>query len=228
MLIDRGRSMPLALFDVDDTLIDGDAASLWSRWMVSQQMVQAPGFLQCEAQMMDRYAQGELDMADYMAFTLQPITGKTAAELDALTPGFIDSELKQRFYGQGLLLIRELQQAGYRVVFISATAEFLVEAIARHIGVEDVLAIQLEYDAQGRHTGNTVGTLSYREGKVTRLREWLVQQHESLAGARFYSDSSNDLPLLELVECPVAINPDARLRAVAQSRNWPVFDWSID
>lgn len=219
--------MPLALFDVDDTLIDGDAASLWSRWMVLQQMVAQPDFLQCEARMMELYAQGELDMAEYMAFTLAPVTGKTSSELAAMTDDFIGSEIKPRLYEQGLSLINELKQKGYRIVFVSATADFLVEAIARDVGIEDVLAIQLEYDAMGQHTGNTSGTLSFGRGKVIRLLDWAVQQGESLAGARFYSDSVNDLPLLELVEYPVATNPDPRLRELAQSRNWPVLDWFI-
>ena len=217
--------MPLALFDIDDTLIDADAATLWNRWMVSQGMVAQPDFLQREAQMMEQYAAGELDMADYMAFTLKPLEGKTAAELDALTPDFIASHLKQRIYPQGQALIHELQQSGYRVVLISASAEFLVQAIARDIGVNDSLGIQLEYNDSGRHTGNTSGTLTFREGKVARLREWLEQESETLLDARFYSDSMNDLPLLEFVENPVATNPDPRLKSIAQSRGWPVLNW---
>ncbi|MBB1486139.1 HAD family hydrolase [Oceanospirillum sediminis] len=220
--------MPLALFDLDETLINADSATLWNQWMVKQGLV-ADGdhFMQQEADMMTRYGAGELDMADYMAFTLQPLKGLSALDITAMMPEFVRNNIEPCIYPDARILIQQLRQAGYRVVIISATAEFVVRGAARALGVDDVLAIQLEYDDQGHHTGRTTGTLTFREGKVKRLKEWMQTENESLDNARFYSDSMNDLPLLEQVTNPFATNPDRRLRALAMERNWPVIDWEI-
>ena len=219
--------MSLAIFDLDETLVAADTASLWCEWMVEQGMVSGEVFMAEEARMMQLYADGQLDMADYMAFTQQPLKGMTKEQIAELIPAYIEQKILRRVYPQGRALIEDLQQSGYRVVVISATSEALVEPIANELGVTDVLAIQLAYDDNGFHTGETRGVLTFREGKVTRLNEWLELQKESLNGSRFYSDSMNDLPLLEQVDHPVVTNGDHKLRTIAQQRNWQLLDWQL-
>ncbi|WP_027856707.1 HAD family hydrolase [Marinobacterium jannaschii] len=217
--------MPLAVFDLDETLVQADSASLWSRYLVEQGYVTEPGFLQKESELMELYAAGKLDMADYMSFSLSPLKGKPAAEIRAMLPQFIESWIKPRIYPQAFDLLSDLNQRGYRLLIISATAEFLVRPIALELGVADVLAIDSEYDDRGCHSGRTRGILTFREGKVLRLQQWLSDQGLTLEGARFYSDSMNDLPLLERVDHPVATNPDSRLHRLATDRNWEILDW---
>ena len=176
---------------------------------------------------MQLYSEGKLEMNDYMAFMLEPLKGKTSQELETLANEFVAAVLPSRIYQQGLTLIQELKKSNHRVVLISATADFIVEAVARFIGVEEVLAIQLAYDEKGHHTGMTKGILTFREGKVRRLEQWLKQQQESIKDAQFYSDSINDLALLNHVKKPFATNPDPQLRAIAAERHWPILDWKL-
>ncbi|HCV77403.1 MAG TPA: HAD-IB family hydrolase, partial [Pseudomonas sp.] len=138
--------------------------------------------------------------------------------------GYLDTVIAPRFYPDARSTVEAHRQAGDRLLVISASAAFLVQPIAACLGIDEVLAIDVEVVA-GRYTGRTSGVLTYREGKVIRLEQWLQEQHESLAGASFYSDSRNDLPLLSKVEHPVAVNPDEVLLAQAQAAGWKVLDW---
>ncbi|MBY4677488.1 HAD family hydrolase [Marinobacterium arenosum] len=217
--------MALAIFDLDETLIAADSAAQWARWMSETGLTDDPDFIAKDDQRMTLYNAGQLDMAEYMQFSLQPLIGRSAAEIDALVPPFVEQRILPRVYPQGLALLRELQQAGHRLLIISATAEFLVRPIAARLGVSDVLGIQLAFDEQGRHTGHTDGVLSFREGKVTRLQAWLAQTGETLDGASFYSDSINDLPLLEYIGRPMVTNPSPALQQIARERGWPIIDW---
>ncbi len=217
--------MALAIFDLDETLIQADSASLWSQYLVEQGFVKDPGFLQQEAELMAQYAAGELDMADYMAFSLSPLRGRSEAEIEAMVPAFVEGWIKPRIYPQAFDLLARLKARGYRLLVISATAEFLVRPIAQVLGICEVLAIESEYDDLGLHSGRTQGTLTFRQGKVIRLRQWLTEQALSLDGAQFYSDSINDLPLLEQVDHPIATNADGRLRQLAAERGWDLLDW---
>lgn len=216
--------MTLSIFDLDETLIATDSGSAWLEHLVDTGQVDAD-FLRQDAEYMAQYNAGELSMTEYMAFSLQPIQGKTAAEIDQLMAGFVTRHIAPHIYPQGQQLIRELQAAGQRVLVISATVDFVVRPIARALGVEDILAINIGWDAQGRATGDTEGVLSFREGKVTRLQQWLAQTGESATNARFYSDSINDLPLLEYIDQPIATNPHPRLLPIAQQQDWPILDW---
>jgi len=216
--------MTLAIFDLDETLIANDSGSAWIEYLVENGHVEQ-AFIERDAEYMTRYNAGKLAMDEYMEFSLQPVVGKTRAELDLLTPDFVEQKIAPTIYPQAAPLIQELREAGHRVLIISATVEFVVRPIARYLGVDDVLAINIEYDAEGRATGCTEGVLSFREGKVTRLQQWLEETGESLADAQFYSDSINDLPLLEYVDYPFATNPHARLAPIAAERGWPVIDW---
>lgn len=216
--------MPLAIFDLDETLIDGDCASLWSEQMARLGWVDGDSFVRQDHALMDAYRRGERAMEAYMAFTLEPLLGRTEEEVAHLVGPWVEDVIEPLIFSDATRCIAAHRAAGDRVLIISASGEHLVKPIAERIGVDEVLAIQLAY-AHGCYNGQTEGTLTYQEGKLTRLQEWLAAEGETLAGAAFYSDSHNDLPLLEAVERPVAVNPDPVLRAHAEQAGWPIMRW---
>lgn len=216
--------MALAIFDLDDTLIDGDCATLWSHELVNLGWVDGDSFLAHEQILMQQYAAGTLAMEDYMAYTLAPLVGRSAEEVAHVVEPFVENVIEPLIYSDAMRCLAAHRAAGDRLLIISASSHFLVSAIGERLGVEEVLAINLELQ-HGFYTGRTQGTLTYREGKITRLKQWLGETGESMEGASFYSDSRNDLPLLSLVDHPHAVNPDPLLREQAQARGWPVLDW---
>lgn len=216
--------MALAIFDLDETLIHGDCASLWSEHMVRLGWVDGESFLRRDREMMDAYNKGEMAMEDYMAFSLEPVAGRTLEELAHLVEPWVEDVIEPIIFGDACHCIAEHRKQGDRVLIISASGTHLVGPIAARLGVDEYLAIELEA-INGVYTGNTHGVLTYREGKVTRLLEWLDQEQENLEDASFYSDSRNDLPLLLKVDHPKAVNPDPVLRAHAEQHGWPILAW---
>lgn len=216
--------MALAIFDLDETLIHGDCASLWAVEMTKLGWADGEAFIAREQELMHLYAAGKLAMEDYMAFTLAPLVGRTAEEVAHVVEPFVEDVIEPIFYSDASRTLAAHREAGDRLLVISASAHFLVSAIAERFGIDEVLAIDLEQQ-HGFYSGRTQGVLTYREGKVTRLQAWLAEQSENLAGASFYSDSRNDLPLLQLVDRPFAVNPDPTLRAHAEQAGWPILSW---
>ncbi|WP_413736156.1 HAD family hydrolase [Sodalis sp. RH21] len=216
--------MSLALFDLDDTLINGDCASLWGRYMVQRGWVRSDRFIQREQALMVEYQQGTLSMEEYMSFTLQPLIGRSIGEVAQGVEDFIDKAIVPVMRESARRCIAAHRQKGDRAIVVSASGEHLVAPIARRFGIEETLSIQLEV-CDDSYTGNTRGILTYREGKVTRLLSLLENEPGALAGAAFYSDSSNDLPLLQQVGHPYAVNPDDVLLGHAQLAGWPVLSW---
>lgn len=216
--------MTLAIFDLDDTLIDGDCASLWSAEMAKIGWVDGESFLARDHQLMALYAQGELAMEDYMAFSLSPLVGRTPEEVAFVVEPFVEDVIEPLLHSDATRCLATHRKAGDRVVIISASAHFLVSAIAQRLGIKDILAIDLDIQ-HGCYSGNTQGVLTYREGKVTRLKQWLADNAETLDGAYFYSDSRNDLPLLKQIDHPRAVNPDPQLRQYAEQAGWPILSW---
>jgi HAD superfamily hydrolase (TIGR01490 family) len=216
--------MTLAIFDLDETLIHGDCASLWSSEMAKLGWVDGESFLQRDRELMALYAEGKLAMEDYMTFSLSPLVGRSAEEVAFVVEPYVEDVIEPLLYSDATRCLATHRAAGDRILIISASAHFLVSAIAARLKVEDVLAIDIE-EQQGTYSGRTQGVLTYREGKVTRLQAWLEEQGESLEGAYFYSDSRNDLPLLQLVSQPYAVNPDPVLRRHAEQAGWPILSW---
>jgi HAD superfamily hydrolase (TIGR01490 family) len=216
--------MPLAIFDLDETLIHGDCASLWSEQMVRLEWVDGESFLRKDQALMQAYGEGKLAMEDYMAFSLEPVAGRTPEEVDFLVEPWVEDVIEPLIFSDATRTMARHRAAGDRILIISASAVFLVQAIAARLGVDDVLAIDLEV-SHGVYSGRTEGVLTYREGKVTRLAQWLHEQGESLEGASFYSDSRNDLPLLLKVAHPQVVNPDPVLLEHAKQAGWPVHHW---
>ncbi|WP_215777872.1 HAD family phosphatase [Paludibacterium sp. B53371] len=216
--------MSLAIFDLDDTLVDGDSSSMFLQYLVDAGLA-AADMLAREAAMMADYRAGQLGMEDYMLFTMQPLQGKSVQEVATWTADYIQQRILPRLFPQALAALADYRAVGRRIVIISATGDHIVQPIARALGVDDALAIQLE-TREGCYTGRTRGTLTYQHGKVSRLHDWLAEQGETLADSHGYSDSINDVPLLEAVSQAHVVNPDARLAAVAAERHWPQLAWA--
>lgn len=217
--------MALAIFDLDETLINGDCASLWSKEMVRLGWVEGESFMQRDRELMAAYGEGKLAMEHYMEFSLAPMVGRSETAVASVVAQFVDDVVDPVVYRDARTAIASHQAAGDRLLVISASGVHLVGPIAAHLGIKEVLAIDLEV-RDGRFTGRTEGVLTYREGKVIRLMQWLEAQGETLEGAMFYSDSRNDLPLLSKVSQPRTVNPDPVLLAHAEKAGWPVLNWA--
>lgn len=175
-------------------------------------------------ELMAAYSRGELAMEDYMDFSLEPMIGRTPEEIEHLVEPWVEDVIEPLIYSEATRTIAQHRKNGDRILVISASGTHLVKPIAARIGIDEVLGIELDV-AHGVYSGKTTGVLTYREGKITRLMEWLEQEGEHLDGAYFYSDSRNDLPLLLKVENPQVVNPDPVLRAHAEKAGWPIHHW---
>ena len=217
--------MALVIFDLDDTLIHGDCATLWSEQMGRLGWVDPDSFMRKNNELMAAYSRGELAMEEFMDFSLEPMIGRTPEEVAHLVEPWVEDIIEPLIYSDATKTIARHRQNGDRILVISASGTHLVTPIAARIGIEEVLGIELDV-AHGVYSGKTVGVLTYREGKVARLTQWLEQEGESLEGAYFYSDSRNDLPLLSKVDFPQVVNPDPVLQAHAEQAGWPIHQWA--
>ncbi|PJG60447.1 HAD family hydrolase [Aeromonas cavernicola] len=215
--------MTLALFDLDDTLIAGDSASLWLQFMVAQGLAPA-SMIADEQAMMARYHEGSLNMHQYMAFTLQPLVGKSRQWLDEMSAVFAEQVLCERLYPEGLARIQWHRERGDELVLISASGEHLVAPMAKMLGMDHCIAILLD-QVEGKLTGQTQGILSFREGKVARINQQFAGKPNLWRGSFGYSDSHNDLPMLQAVTHPHAVNPAPVLRQQANEQGWPIWEW---
>lgn len=217
--------MALAIFDLDETLIHGDCASLWSAQMARLGWVDGEAFLRQDKELMDAYSKGLLAMEDYMTFSLEPLIGRTPEEVEHLVEPWVEDFIEPIIFSDATQAIAKHRHDGDRILVISASGTHLVRPIAARLGINEILGIELQVEG-GVYTGKTEGVLTYREGKITRLLEWLDQEEENLEGASFYSDSRNDLPLLRKVDFPHVVNPDPALREEAEKNGWPIHNWS--
>ncbi|MEZ8095010.1 HAD-IB family hydrolase [Photobacterium swingsii] len=216
----------LAIFDLDDTLIAADSASLWTAFLV-EQGIALPALQAEEEEMMLAYAKGDMDMHSYMRATLAPLIGKDRTAIEELVNEFIEQKIKPALYQDGLARIEWHKKRGDSVIIASATSEHLVKPIANMLGADDAIAIELE-TLNNIYTGNTKGVLSYQQGKVTRMKTWLASNDAQYKGCYGYSDSINDLPLLNAVDKPFAVNPDPTLAMHAQMKDWTIMEWRHD
>lgn len=216
----------IALFDLDHTLIPMDSDFEWGEFTITQGWCDASEFKRRNAEFFAEYQAGTLNIHDYVRFATQAIRAQGATESIAGRARFMDAVVQKGIKKQALELVQGHQQAGETVVIVTATNEFVTRPIADVFGVEALIAVQLERDAQGWVTGEIKGTPSFREGKVVRVEQWLAARGLGWDDVEttFYSDSMNDLPLLEKATHPVATNPDARLRALATERGWRILD----
>lgn len=218
-------SMRLTLFDLDHTLLAGDSDYGWGQFMVRHALVDAADYAQKNAAFYAAYQAGTLDQAKYLEFSLEPLTRYPMDELAAWHRKFMVEVIQPLMTVAGRELVADRLRAGDVVVIITSTNSFITGPIARAYGVEHLIATDPEMRA-GRYTGRVAGIPAFREGKVARLHAWLGRRGKCLddfAQTWFYSDSTNDLPLLEAVTHPVAVDPDGALRQIAEQRRWPII-----
>jgi HAD superfamily hydrolase (TIGR01490 family) len=214
--------MPLAIFDLDNTLLGGDSDHAWGEFLVNEGIVDGNDFKQQNDAFYLQYQQGSLDIHAYLRFSLAPLSKYSSAELKVLHDAFMDKYIKPLRLPKADALISKHRAAGDVLMIITATNSFITGPIAAALGIDILLASEGEI-IDGRYTGNPSGTPCFQEGKVTRLNAWLNDNKQNLADAYFYSDSHNDLPLLKAIDNPVAVDPDEKLRRYAEDAGWPVI-----
>ena len=218
----RPVSMTLAIFDLDNTLLGGDSDNLWGQFLCERGLVDGEDFAARNDQFYADYQAGTLDIEAYLRFALSNLVGLSPRELRARHSDFMRSKIEPILLPKAEKLLAKHRQQGHQLLIITATNEFITRPIAELLGVTELIACEGE-KVNGRYTGEPRGVPSYHAGKVTRLNTWLELHDISLDGAFFYSDSHNDLPLLELVDNPVAVDPDDILQARAETEGWPVI-----
>lgn len=217
--------MTLAIFDLDNTLIAGDSDHLWGEFLVQQGLVDKETFKAKNDQFYQDYLAGELDIFAYQKFVLGFLAQHSLVELANWHQQFMDENITPILLPKAFELIAKHREQGHFIMIITATNDFITAPIADAFAVDHLIAVTAERDEYGGYTGNVAGTPSFHEGKIIRLNEWLAENPSySMEGSYFYSDSHNDLPLLNLVDHPVAVNPDKKLTAVAQEKGWPIMD----
>ncbi len=214
--------MSLAIFDLDNTLIAGDSDHSWGQFLVQRELVDADDYCRRNDQFYRDYQDGHLDIGNYLKFALEPLTRLDSETLLQLHREFMTEVIAPLWLPKAEALLQQHREAGDFLLVITSTNRFVVEPICHRLGVDDLIASEPEI-IDGRYSGNIVGVPSYQEGKVTRLNAWLAETDQEMAGASFYSDSINDLPLLEIVDRPVAVDPCPALQKTAQERGWEII-----
>lgn len=211
--------MALALFDLDNTLIAGDSDYLWGRHLIERGVVDEAVYEAANERFYADYRAGRLDIAAFLRFALQPLCAWPVADLLRWRAEFIRDKIEPIVLPAARALLEQHRRAGDTCVLVTATNAFVTAPIAALFGIAHLIATEPEMIA-GRYTGAVVGEPAFRAGKVRRVEQWLRGRPETWTGSAFYSDSINDLPLLERVDHPVAVDPDPQLAAVAAARGW--------
>ena len=217
--------MNLVLFDLDNTLLAGDSDYEWGQFLIAKGVVDGAHYEAKNKAFYDDYKAGRLDIYAFLAFALRPLATHPRAQLDAWHAEYMETRVKPMITQAARDLVRQHLDEADLVAIITATNSFVTAPIAREFGVPHLIATDPEC-INGHFTGEVAGTPCFREGKITRLEQFLEHHGtrlDCLTSSRFYSDSLNDLPLLEKVRHPVAVDPDATLRAHAEAHGWPVI-----
>lgn len=214
--------MQLAIFDLDNTLLAGDSDYLWGKFLAERGIVDAEFYETENQRFYEEYKAGQLDIFEFLAFSLKPLAEHPPEALAALHREFMQDCILPIITPAARKLLDHHRHNGDVLLIITATNRFITAPIAEELGVSHLLATDPEI-RHGRYTGRVVGTPCFREGKVERLQEWLKQTGYNLAKSWFYSDSHNDLPLLEMVNHPVAVDPDETLADHAAAKGWPII-----
>ncbi len=214
--------MRLALFDLDNTLLGGDSDHAWGDYLCERGILDPIAYKQRNDAFYQDYLNGSLDMQAYLAFSMEILAASEPAQLDQWHREFMRDCIEPIILPRAEALLHQHREAGDQLVIITATNRFVTAPIARRLGVRVLLATECETQ-DGRYTGRSTDIPCFREGKVTRLARWMLENGFDLEDSYFYSDSLNDVPLLEVVANPVAVDPDPKLRAEAERRGWPVI-----
>jgi len=219
-------SLRLTLFDLDNTLLRGDSDYEWGQYLIEVGAVDRALYEQSNQRFYDEYKAGTLDIQAFLSFALKPLATYPESQLQAWRAHFIEKRIQPRITADALKLVQEEQQRSNLVAIVTATNRFVTTPIAELFGIEHLIATDPERDGNGKFTGRVAGTPSFREGKIKRVDEWLasLDHHwDQFEETRFYSDSLNDLPLLERVKEPIAVNPDPILKEHALQAGWPIL-----
>ncbi|MBE0625349.1 MAG: HAD family hydrolase [Burkholderiales bacterium] len=217
--------MKLVLFDLDNTLLDGDSDYEWAQFLIERGVLERASYEHRNQEFFDQYKAGRLDIYAFLDFQLAPLARYPRAQLDAWNLEFMQQKILPKISAAARELVRLSVQAAQLCAIVTATNSFVTAPIAREFGVAHLVATEPE-QIDGRFTGKVSGTPCFREGKLTRVEQWLAAQGrrwDDFAETWFYSDSHNDLPLLERVSHPVAVRPDHPLRQAALARGWEII-----
>ncbi|MFO1329517.1 MAG: HAD-IB family hydrolase [Rubrivivax sp.] len=214
--------MRLAVFDLDHTLLDGDSDVLWCEFLMDEGLLERASFEPRNAAMESGYRNGTVTVQAFCDFYVGTLAGRTPAQWEPLRQRFSRERVQPRLHAGTAALLQQHRQRGDLLVLSTATNRYITEPTAAALGFEHLIATECELDAQGRFSGRTQGEPNMRDGKVGRLHRWLAARGLSLDALHslFYSDSMNDLPLLEQVREPVVTHGDERLLALARERGW--------
>ncbi len=218
--------MNLTLFDLDHTLLPIDSDYSWGEFSLKMGWVDPELFKAKNDQFFADYQAGVLDIHDYVKFATEAVRLKGPELAAKAHQQFMQEVVLPVIKPSALSLIKQHQDAGDHVMVVTATNEFVTRPIAKALGIQELIAVELAKDSRGWITGEILGTPSFKAGKVARVEAWLSAHQKSWQDVHitFYSDSLNDLPLLEKAQTPVATNPDARLRQLATDRGWRILE----
>jgi HAD superfamily hydrolase (TIGR01490 family) len=214
--------MPLAIFDLDETLIAADSDHEWGQFVIDKGLVDAKQHKKKNDDFYDQYKAGQLDIDEYLQFSCSVLTRYTIEELHRFRSEFVAQRIRPIILSKAQELVKRHRDKGDTLLVITSTIEFVTRPIVDEFGIDTLIAPDPEI-VSNRYTGRIVGVPSFAAGKVTRLEQWLVDRQDSLEGSFFYSDSHNDLPLLRLVDNPVAVDPDPILRKEAEDNQWSII-----
>lgn len=214
--------MALAIFDLDNTLIAGDSDHSWGEFLVLNGKVDRDHYRTMNDRFYADYESGCLDINAYLDFSLAPLSEIPRVELQQLHRRFMREVIDPMMLAKAQTLLETHRQSGDHLLVITSTNRFIVEPICDALGIDDLLATELEI-IDGHFTGKFSGIPTFREGKVERFNQWLAEHPQHREKSYFYSDSINDLPLLLQVETPIAVDPDNSLRDEANRRNWEII-----
>jgi HAD superfamily hydrolase (TIGR01490 family) len=214
--------LALAIFDLDNTLLEGDSDHLWGTFLVENNLVDREYYARENDRFYREYDAGTLDIFEFLQFSLKPLSENDPELLSELRKRFIQEKIEPIILPAGRELIAKHKKSGDTLMIITATNSFVTTPIAENLGIPHLIATEPEI-INNRYTGKVAGEPSYREGKVNRLQTWLAQYNQTMEGSSFYSDSHNDIPLLEMVDSPVAVDPDQSLTQHATTKGWPII-----
>jgi HAD superfamily hydrolase (TIGR01490 family) len=217
--------MDLVLFDLDNTLLAGDSDYEWAQFLIDRGVLDRATYEAANDRFYEQYQAGVLDIYEFLDFQLAPLARHPRARLDAWHAEFMDAKIRPMIGRPARDLVAGHLAAGSLCAIVTATNSFVTGPIAREFGIAHLIATEPE-TRDGAFTGKVTGVPSFRAGKVARLEQWLSGRGQALErfdATWFYSDSHNDLPLLELVARPIAVDPDDRLRDLAATRGWPIM-----
>jgi HAD superfamily hydrolase (TIGR01490 family) len=214
--------LALAIFDLDNTLLAGDSDYLWGAYLTEHGIVDGEAFERENERFYREYREGTLDIFEFLRFSLRPLRDNEPADLLRWREAFVREKIDPIILPAARDLVRSHRERGDTLLIITATNEFVTGPIAERLRVPNLIATVPAREGD-RYTGEVQGIPAYREGKVQRLEAWLREMGADLRDSAFYSDSHNDIPLLERVDHPVAVDPDGRLRRHAAASGWPVI-----